>query len=82
MDQSEGLKKIKMILEQATLEQGKVSAASCLLEARMKEVEAAIYLGDWESVERARYAAVGAFEHFMDARISACRHLKREADKL
>lgn len=54
----------------------KVSAAEMMVEAAQKELDAALTIGDWEMVEKARETCVARFEAFLDVKVSELRKLK------
>lgn len=55
---------------------GKVSAAQLMVEAADKELDAAMALGDWTQVDRARENCIARYEASLDIKIAELRKLK------
>lgn len=54
----------------------KVSAAEMMTEAALKELDAALTIGDWELVEKARETCIARYEAFLDIKVCELRKLK------
>lgn len=68
--------RLRKYFEATQLAGAKVSAAEMMVEAAQKELDAALTIGDWEMVEKARQACVARFEAFLDVKVSELRKLK------
>lgn len=76
MSMEEMMDRIRKAQELMADESRKMAASEMVSKAKLKELDAAIMLGDEKSIEDARVNSLAAFEAFLDARIAGNRRVR------